>query len=147
MVHMAAMNEPEERVRGRATPIDISLPSMALIPGTFFAQIEGILLVAAYLLCWLVLAVIWIIVCIWVYRDANSRGMDGVLWLIVVLVGSFIGLLIYLIIREEHVPYAHQSPPQYTPRTSTGVSRCPGCGSPVDAGWKMCPYCGRTLGG
>ena len=39
---------------------------------------------------------------IWVYHDAQSRGMNAVLWLIVVLVGGIIGIIIYLIIRKDH---------------------------------------------
>ena len=46
--------------------------------------------------------VISVLIGIWVYRDANSRGMEGVLWLIVVLVGSLVGLIIYLIVRRDH---------------------------------------------
>ncbi len=52
----------------------------------------------------LLLPVIWFIVailcCIWVYRDAEKRGMSGVLWLIVVLIIGIIGLIIYLIVRK-----------------------------------------------
>jgi heme/copper-type cytochrome/quinol oxidase subunit 2 len=45
--------------------------------------------------------VIGILLCIWVYRDAESRGMNGVLWLIVVLIAGIIGLIIYLVVRKE----------------------------------------------
>lgn len=44
--------------------------------------------------------VIGILLCIWVYRDAESRGMSGVLWLIVVLIAGIIGLIIYLVVRK-----------------------------------------------
>jgi len=47
---------------------------------------------------WLIIA---ILLCIWVYRDAESRGMSGVLWLIVVLILGLIGLIIYLVVRKE----------------------------------------------
>ncbi|MCD6383721.1 MAG: PLDc N-terminal domain-containing protein [Thermoplasmata archaeon] len=50
---------------------------------------------------YIILIVIWIVVAVWVYRDAESRGMEGVLWLIVVLVAGIIGLIIYLIIRKD----------------------------------------------
>jgi TctA family transporter len=45
--------------------------------------------------------VIAILLCIWVYKDAESRGMEGVLWLIVVLLTGIIGLIIYLVVRKE----------------------------------------------
>jgi len=47
---------------------------------------------------WFVIA---ILLCIWVYRDAESRGMSGVLWLIVVLIAGIIGLIVYLVVRKE----------------------------------------------
>lgn len=60
------------------------------------------------------LAIVWfviaILICIWVYKDAESRGMNGVLWLIVVLVAGLLGLIIYLIVRKEK-PAEKQPPP------------------------------------
>jgi len=56
---------------------------------------------------WFVVA---ILICIWVYRDAESRGMSGVLWLIVVLITGIIGLIIYLVVRKEKKPAAPPPP-------------------------------------
>jgi len=66
-------------------------------------QLEWIGLGFVGLLClvpliWFIIA---ILLCIWVYRDAESRGMSGVLWLIIVLIAGLIGLIIYLIVRKE----------------------------------------------
>jgi hypothetical protein len=48
---------------------------------------------------------VWVFLCVWVYRDANKHGMDGTLWLIIVLFTHLIGLIIYLIVRKpETVP-------------------------------------------
>ena len=55
---------------------------------------------------WFVIA---ILLCIWVYRDAESRGMNGVLWLIVVLLTGIVGLIIYLVVRKEKS--SGQAPP------------------------------------
>ncbi|MHA1608074.1 MAG: PLDc N-terminal domain-containing protein [Candidatus Freyarchaeota archaeon] len=44
--------------------------------------------------------IVAIILAVWVYRDAEERGMEGALWLIIVLLTGIIGLIIYLIIRE-----------------------------------------------
>lgn len=59
--------------------------------------------------------IVWFIVaillCIWVYRDAESRGMSGVLWLIVVLIAGIIGLIIYLVVRKEKKSEAPPPPP------------------------------------
>ncbi|WP_366924135.1 hypothetical protein MFMK1_001087 [Metallumcola ferriviriculae] len=43
-----------------------------------------------------------ILVGIWIYRDAQSRGLSGPLWLVVWLVANFIGLIIYLIVRNDY---------------------------------------------
>lgn len=48
--------------------------------------------------------VISILLCIWVYRDAESRGMNGALWLIIVLIAGIIGLIVYLVVRKEKPP-------------------------------------------
>lgn len=57
---------------------------------------------------WFVIA---ILLCIWVYRDAESRGMNGVLWLIIVLIAGIIGLIIYLVVRKEKAPSQAPPPP------------------------------------
>jgi heme/copper-type cytochrome/quinol oxidase subunit 2 len=66
------------------------------------------------LLC-LVIPIVWFIIaillCIWVYRDAESRGMSGVLWLIIVLIAGLIGLIIYLIVRKDKTSGAKPPPP------------------------------------
>jgi len=52
-------------------------------------------------MCPVIWLVIWLLVGIWVYRDAESRGASGVLWLLVVLVLGIIGLIIYLVVRPK----------------------------------------------
>jgi uncharacterized membrane protein YoaK (UPF0700 family) len=65
-------------------------------------QFEGLLAVFCLLpIIWFIVA---ILLCIWVYRDAESRGMNGVLWLIVMLIAGIIGLIIYLVVRKEKKP-------------------------------------------
>lgn len=79
--------------------------------------------------------VVSILIAVWVYRDAEERGMNGVLWLLVVLVANIIGLIIYLVIRTDH-------PKQ----TEGGGPYCPDCGSRVQTSDKHCSSCGRALG-
>lgn len=64
------------------------------------------LLVCLIPVVWFIIA---ILLCIWVYRDAESRGMNGVLWLIVVLIAGIIGLIVYLVVRKEKT--SSQAPP------------------------------------
>lgn len=66
---------------------------------------------------------------VYVYKDAKSRGMNAVLWTVVaILVPSFIGLIIYLILRNEH-----------------SVNSCPKCGKNVSKDFSVCPECGYSL--
>jgi len=44
--------------------------------------------------------VLSILLGVWVYRDAEKRGMSGVLWLLVVLIAGIIGLVIYFVVRR-----------------------------------------------
>ncbi len=57
---------------------------------------------------WFIIA---ILLCIWVYRDAESRGMSGALWLIIVIITGILGLIIYLVVRKEKKSEAPPPPP------------------------------------
>lgn len=109
----------------------------------------------------LALLVLWIFVIIWVYRDAERRGMNGILWALLVLIGSVIGLIIYLIIRSESTARRRQEGSEKCPNCGKEVAAgfmycphcgaslrlvCPNCHKPVDKSWKVCPNCGTSLG-
>ncbi|GAJ24816.1 unnamed protein product [marine sediment metagenome] len=47
-----------------------------------------------------IICVISIAIAVWVYNDAKRRDMNAVVWLLIVLLTSFIGCIIYLIVRE-----------------------------------------------
>ncbi len=81
---------------------------------------------------------IWAAVIIWVYRDAERRGMSGILWALLVFVGNLIGLLIYLIVRAE----PEKAPPKERPSLA-----CPKCQKPVEPGFAFCPHCGAAMQG
>ncbi len=71
---------------------------------------------AIWVICVIVMLVISIMIAVWVYRDAKSRGMSGALWLIIVLLFGIIGLIIYLVVRHDKVPEGYYPPPgQYPP--------------------------------
>lgn len=67
----------------------------------------------------------------YVYRDAKRRGMHAGLWTILVLILSsstfFIGLIIYLLVREP-LPF-----------------NCPKCSATVNARFNFCPNCKYNL--
>ena len=45
--------------------------------------------------------IIWIIIGIWMYKDAKKRDENAVLWLIVGLVAGLIGLIIWFVVRPS----------------------------------------------
>jgi len=86
------------------------------------ADALGILIGALFLVALLILG-IWFLV--WVYRDANSRGMSGGLWVVIfLLTGWLVGLLIYMLVRKER-------------------QACP-VGHPLEPGYRFCPICQST---
>ena len=103
-----------------------------------------------FLAGWACLApIIWLIIgillCVWVYRDAESRKMNGALWLIIVLISGIIGLIIYLIVRKEKPPPPPTSRPEYTMAQPSAIKFCPYCGKEIEANAVFCPYCGKKV--
>ncbi|MBN1221603.1 MAG: zinc ribbon domain-containing protein [Candidatus Aminicenantes bacterium] len=109
----------------------------------------------------LVFLIIWIFMIVWVYRDAERRGMNGVLWALLVFIGNLVGLVIYLILRSESpraapVDSVMQTCPKcqkavspsfaYCPHCAAPMKHvCPSCGKEIEEGWKACPFCGVKL--
>ena len=103
----------------------------------------------------------WLAVVVWIYRDAEQRGMNGVLWALLVFVGNIVGLLIYLIVRSENLPVsasviATTPCPNCQKAVQNSFEFCPHCGSRMKAvcsscektvapDWQVCPYCGQKL--
>jgi len=122
-----------------------------------FLGVAGLSLVALALLA------LWVAVAVWVYRDAERRGMNAVLWALLVFFGHFIGLLIFLIVRSDH-PAAGQEnrgQPAICPKCRKAVGQnhaycphcgerlqpvCPKCQKDVEKSWQACPHCGEKLG-
>ena len=129
---------------GMASPFQVEF----LFGGAICAIIVGIFVIS-------------ILIAIWVYRDAQSRGMSGVLWLIIVLFFGIIGLIIYLVVRHDRVspamagPYSGQPPgwmppPPGAAPPSTGPAppaqtTCRNCGSPLAPGATFCGKCGAKV--
>lgn len=74
----------------------------------------------------IILTILGIALCVWVYRDAQSRGMNGaVLWMLLVWFTSVIGLIIYLLSRPQGE-----------------MVQCPHCGNNRLDVSLICPHCG-----
>lgn len=110
------------------------------------------------------LFILWIVVIVWVYRDAERRGMNGLLWALLVLIGNIIGLLIYLIVRTDNMQVLKNSQRSQSTKPCPDCQKlvslnftfcphcgarlqesCPQCGKSIEANWKVCPYCGEKL--
>lgn len=76
----------------------------------------------------IVIFVLNIALLIWVARDAKARGMDSaVLWMILVMVTSVIGLIIYLFSRPQG-----------------NLIRCTSCSNNRLQASAKCPHCGNA---
>lgn len=61
--------------------------------------LAGILLLGG-LLCALM---VYVCICIWIYRDCARRGENGLLWIIIIFIATpILGLIIYMITRGEN---------------------------------------------
>jgi len=80
-----------------------------LSPGLLTNQLEflflGGLMMIACVAIWFIIA---ILIAVWVYRDAQSRGMSGALWLIIVIIAGLLGLIIYIVVRKPKATPPHQ---------------------------------------
>ena len=65
---------------------------------------------------------------VWVARDAKARGMDSaVVWMILVMFTSVLGLVIYIFSRPQG-----------------NLIRCPSCGNQRLQASAKCPHCGNA---
>lgn len=107
----------------------------ALRSGFHFGGVFGDFMLFPLSLAFLAL---WIFILVWVYRDAEQRGMSGLLWMLLVLIGNIVGLIIYLIVRSE-------SGRRTATATTNHNGKCPNCGKDVGGAYAYCPYCGTSL--
>jgi uncharacterized membrane protein YhaH (DUF805 family) len=79
-------------------------------PSDFGYALLALLVFGFFILFIIGLFVVWILLAVWVYRDAKKRGMEATLWLLLVLLTGFIGFIVYLIVRRDH-PIQQPPPP------------------------------------
>ena len=90
---------------------------------------------------------------IYVYHDARKRGMEPILWtLVVILVPYFIGLIIYLAIRKplrSTCPSCSAAAPwesSFCPSCGRAICRsCPKCKGAIQNGARFCHSCGAEM--
>jgi hypothetical protein len=86
--------------------------------------------------------VIAILACIWIYKDAEKRGKQGILWVLLLILAaiflSFIGLIIVIVI------WIAIRPPIGGEKKEPD-RRCPNCGRAIPMDAKACPYCAKKF--
>jgi hypothetical protein len=82
----------------------------------------------------LVVLIIWIAVAYWVYKDAKKRNENAVLWLVIVLVASWLGLLLWFVLRQP-----------IGGRKTSSLRYCPNCGREILFDANFCSYCGKKF--
>ena len=109
---------------------------------------------------------IQVVLAIWVGVDANRKGLNGLLWGLLVLITNIVGLVIYLIaapLMLQKNGAAPASPVAAERRCLSCQARvesefkvCPFCSASLccekceqrlEAGWKVCPQCAAPIGG
>ena len=99
--------------------------------------------------------IIAILICIWIYKDAESRGKSGALWVILLILATLlfniIGLIVICIIwlavrpppaiggTQINQTVQNYQQQQYSDR------RCPSCGRAIPNDARVCPYCGKNF--
>ncbi|HPZ22538.1 MAG: zinc ribbon domain-containing protein [Bacillota bacterium] len=96
-----------------------------------------------------------LVIGIFVWRDAERRGLNRAWALAAALIPNFLGLIAYLLVASQHKPKIHC--PGCNTAVESGVNNCPSCGHrfalancpkcnrAVSPGWKVCPECGQQL--
>lgn len=92
---------------------------------------------------------------VWVYGDAQRRGMPPLLWALIATFGpNFMGLVVYLVVRKplrNPCPSCSQEVPEqasFCPHCSAPQQRvCASCSAVPAADAHFCPRCGASLTG
>ena len=102
---------------------------------------------AAFTALIIMLAVLYVLVVVWVARDANQRGAIWWVWAIVALI-PVVGFIAYLLLRppllevdreEQELEVAIKQ------RQLMKYGECAKCGYPVEADYVVCPNCHSRL--
>ncbi len=76
----------------------------------------------------------WMLMTLYVYRDAQRRGGNAMLWALFVFFGQVLGFLVYLIMRNA-----------FPKLVGNGEKKCPQCQKPRQDDFTICPYCRAPL--
>lgn len=109
------------------------------------------LLLAAAVYGGVVLAVFWLALIIWTYRDMRARSRDPlaqILVAVVVAVLNIPGVFVYIMLRPRETlseSYERSLEEEALLQEIEEKPNCPGCGQRVQTDWQACPYCHTRL--
>ncbi|MDI6618924.1 MAG: zinc ribbon domain-containing protein [Clostridiales bacterium] len=98
-----------------------------------------------------ILLIYWIGLALWVYKDSNEKRMNAALWGIVTLITNLIGLLVYVLVKQNsEVCYkcgaAQNKYNVYCYNCGAKINNlCSKCGAIVNEKDKYCIKCGNKL--
>ena len=106
--------------------------------GESIGDIFGTLCAGTLCIVFLVIySIISVMIGIWMLKDADRRGKNGVAWFIIGLVLSILGLIIWFIMRPK--TYQDKTGGKEAERT------CPNCGRVIPEDARTCPYCSKKF--
>jgi RNA polymerase subunit RPABC4/transcription elongation factor Spt4 len=117
--------------------------------GTLHSVLNLLGLVAAFFAAFV--AIFWISLVFWTWRDVRSRTQDVILQItatLLVAVFSLGGLFIYLIVRPRQTLaelYERQLEEESLLSEMTERQTCPTCHYRVESEFQVCPSCGTKL--
>lgn len=94
------------------------------------------------------------LIAVYMYRDSKKRDMNALLWVLIALFTPiFVGLVIYLIIRQLDGKTKCTRCGTFVKRDFSNCPNCglilkktcPLCGKKVDPNWITCGWCGEKL--
>ncbi len=94
---------------------------------------------------------VWISLIIWTARDIRIRSKDTltiVLSILSIIILSFPGFLIYMILRPKQTiedAYQHALEEEALLQSIELKERCSNCGKPNNPDWQYCPFCEKQL--
>lgn len=102
--------------------------------------------------CCVIIAVMWIIwllIAIWVYKDAEKRRKSGIVWFLIAFILGIVGVIIWFLVRPPitEAPGQHVAQPGAPAPAKTVDSdrRCPNCGRIIPMDARACPYCAKKF--
>ncbi len=97
------------------------------------------------------LAILWITLILWTFRDIRRRTRDPLVRILAVLVSTLLfipGTLVYLLLRPQYTldeEYQKNLEEEALLQTLEESNLCPGCSKKIDDAWMLCPSCHTKL--